>query len=67
MIMTHKTECFPNNEQKEFFERCFGMRRFFFNVAISTLKKRHGNLKENIRNIKSKEIMGLRKEVILAK
>jgi putative transposase len=65
MILTHKTECFPTNEQKEFFERCFGMRRFYFNKAIMTLKGRYGDLKENIKSIKSKEVMSLRKDVFL--
>ena len=68
MIITHKTEIFPLKEHKDFLERCFGARRFFFNVAISELNRRYNfNLKENIKSIKSKEIMALRKEVILSK
>ena len=65
MILTHKTECYPTKDQKQFFERCFGMRRFFFNKAVMTLKYRYGDLKENIRSIKSKEVMSMRKDVIL--
>lgn len=67
-MITHKTECFPSEAQKQFFERCFGMRRFFFNVTITELKRRYNrNLKENVKRIKTKEIMSLRKELILAK
>ena len=68
MMITHKTECFPLEAQKQFFERCFGMRRFFFNVSITELKRRYNrNLKENVKQIKTKEIMALRKDLILAK
>ena len=67
-MLTHKTECFPSEAQKQFFERCFGMRRFFFNVSITELKRRYNrNLKENVKKIKTKEIMALRKDLILAK
>lgn len=67
-MLTHKTECFPSEAQKKFFERCFGMRRFFFNVTITELKRRYNrNLKENVKQIKTKEIMALRKDLILAK
>ena len=68
MMLTHKTECFPSEAHKQFFERCFGMRRFFFNVSITELKRRYNrSLKENVKKIKTKEIMSLRKELILAK
>ena len=68
MMITHKTECFPSEAHKRFFERCFGMRRFFFNVSITELKRRYNrNLKENVKQIKTKEIMSLRKDLILAK
>lgn len=68
MMLTHKTECFPSEAHKQFFERCFGMRRFFFNVSITELKRRYNrNLKENVKQIKTKEIMALRKDLILTK
>ena len=63
MIITHKTEIFPNQEQVKQIEINFGMRRFFFNKTIMTLKHKYGNLKENKKLIKKKELMEYRKTV----
>lgn len=63
IVLTHKTEIFPSDEQIKQIEISFGMRRFFFNKTIMTLKHRYGNLKENKKLIKKKEIMGYRREV----
>jgi putative transposase len=60
-MLTHKTECFPTIEQKQLIETYFGMRRFFFNKTISTLKHKYGDLKENKKLITKKEIMEYRK------
>ena len=67
MILTHKTEIFPNQEQVKQIEINFGMRRFFFDKTIMTLKHKYGNLKENIKLIKKKEIMEYRKTIFRAK
>jgi putative transposase len=63
MILTHKTECFPNKEQVEMLEKCFGMRRFYFNKSISYLKHKYGDLKNNVKSITAKEVMSLRKDL----
>ena len=67
MILTHKTEIFPNQEQVKQIEINFGMRRFFFNKTIMTLKHKYGDLKENKKLIKKKEIMEYRKTIFRAK
>ena len=67
MILTHKTEIFPNQEQVKQIEINFGMRRFFFNKTIMTLKHKYGNLKENKKLIKKKELMEYRKTVFRSK
>ena len=67
MMLTHKTEIFPTSEQVKQIEINFGMRRFFFNKAIMTLKHKYGDLKENKKLIKKKELMEYPKEVFRAK
>ena len=67
MILTHKTEIFPNQEQVKQIEINFGLRRFFFNKTIMTLKHKYGNLKENKKLIKKKELMEYRKTIFRAK
>ena len=67
MIITHKTEIFPNQEQVKQIEINFGMRRFFFNKTIMTLKHKYGDLKANKRLIKKKELMEWRKTLFRAK
>ena len=67
MILTHKTEIFPNQEQVKQIEINFGMRRFFFNKTIMTLKHKYGDLKANKRLIKKKELMEWRKTLFRAK
>ena len=67
MILTHKTEIFPNQEQVKQIEINFGLRRFFFNKSIMTLKHKYGNLKENKKLIKKKELMEYRKTLFRAK
>ena len=67
MILTHKTEIFPNQEQVKQIEINFGMRRFFFNKTIILLKHKYGNLKENMKLIKKKELMENRKTVFRTK
>ena len=63
MIKTHKTEIFPNNLQREFLERNFGVRRFIFNKTIMYLKHKYGDLKTNKSLITKKEVTSLRKEL----
>ena len=63
MILTHKTECFPTPSQEGLFEKCFGMRRFYFNKTIMTLRHKHGDLKENRKLITKKEVMSYRRDV----
>ena len=67
MMLTHKTEIFPNSEQVKQIEINFGLRRFFFNKTIMTLKHKYGNLKENKKLIKKKELMEWRKTLFRAK
>ena len=67
MILTHKTEIFPNAEQVKQIEINFGMRRFFFNKTIMSLKHKYGDLKESKKLIKKKELMEYRKTVFRAK
>ena len=66
MILSQKTECFPSPEQKHYIEKCFGLRRFFFNKALMTLKKKYGNLKESRSKIKKKEVDDFRKNLFRA-
>jgi len=63
MILTHKTECFPNKEQIEFIEKMFGVRRFIFNKFTIISKNTFGDLKKNKKNITKKFISDLRKNV----
>ena len=63
MMITHKTEIFPNQEQVKQIEINFGLRRFFFNKSIMTLKHKYGDLKANKRLIKKKELMEYRKTI----
>ena len=67
MMITHKTEIFPNQEQVKQIEINFGMRRFFFNKSIMALKHKYGDLKANKRLIKKKELMEWRKTLFRAK
>ena len=67
MMVTHKTEIFPNQEQVKQIEINFGLRRFFFNKSIMTLKHKYGDLKANKRLIKKKELMEYRKTLFRAK
>ena len=67
MIITHKTEIFPNQEQIKQIEINFGLRRFFFNKTIMTLKHKYGDLKENKKLIKKKELMEYRKTIFRSK
>ena len=67
MMLTHKTEIFPTSEQVKQIEINFGLRRFFFNKSIMTLKHKYGDLKENKKLIKKKELMEYPKEVFRAK
>jgi len=63
MIITLKTECYPNQNQVKLIETFFGMRRFFFNKTIITLKDRYGDLKKNKHLIRKKEILEMRKNI----
>ena len=63
MMITHKTEIFPTSEQVKQIEINFGLRRFFFNKSIMTLKHKYGDLKANKRLIKKKELMEYRKTI----
>ena len=67
MILTHKTEIFPTSEQVKQIEINFGLRRFFFNKSIMTLKQKYGDLKVNKRLIKKKELMEWRKTIFRSK
>ena len=67
MMLTHKIEIFPNAEQVKQIEINFGLRRFFFNKTIMTLKHKYGDLKENKKLIKKKELMEWRKTLFRAK
>ena len=67
MMLTHKTEIFPTSEQVKQIEINFGLRRFFFNKSIMTLKHKYGDLKANKRLIKKKELMEYRKTLFRAK
>lgn len=63
MVLTHKTECYPNTDQISLIERCFGMRRFYFNKTLMTLKHKYGDLKESRKLITKKEVMTYRKDI----
>lgn len=67
MIITHKTEIFPTSEQVKQIEINFGLRRFYFNKSIMLLKHKYGDLKENKKLIKKKELMENRSKVIRGK
>ena len=67
MMITHKTEIFPDVEQVKQIEINFGLRRFFFNKSIMLLKHKYGDLKENKKLIKKKELMENRSTVIRGK
>ena len=67
MMITHKTEIFPDSKQVKQIEINFGLRRFYFNKIIMTLKHRYGDLKENKKLIKKKELMEYRSKVIRGK
>ena len=67
MIITHKTEIFPNQEQVKQIEINFGLRRFYFNKSIMLLKHKHGDLKENKKLITKKELTENRSKVIRGK
>ena len=67
MMLTHKTEIFPDSEQVKQIEINFGLRRFFFNKSIMILKHKYGDLKENKKLIKKKELMEYRKTIFRAK
>ena len=67
MIITHKTEIFPTSEQVKQIEINFGLRRFFFNKSIMLLKHKYGDLKENKKLIKKKELMEYRKTIFRTK
>ena len=67
MMLTHKTEIFPTSKQVKQIEINFGLRRFFFNKSIMLLKHKYGDLKENKRLIKKKELMENRSKVIRGK
>ena len=67
MFITHKTEIFPNQEQIKQIEINFGLRRFFFNKTIMSLKHKYGDLKANKRLIKKKELMEWRKTLFRTK
>ena len=67
MILTHKTEIFPDVEQVKQIEINFGLRRFFFNKTIMTLKHKYGNLKENKNLIKRKELREYRSTLFRSK
>ena len=67
MFLTHKTEISPTSEQVKQIEINFGLRRFFFNKTIMTLKHKYGDLKANKRLIKKKELMEYRKTIFRAK
>ena len=63
MMLTHKTEIFPNEEQVKQIETNFGLRRFFFNKTIMALKHKYGDLKKNKKLIKKKELWEYRKTI----
>lgn len=67
MFITHKTEIFPNQEQVKQIEINFGLRRFYFNKIIMALKHKYGDLKENKKLIKKKELMEYRSNVLRVK
>ena len=67
MILTHKTEIFPTSEQVKQIEINFGLRRFFFNKSIMSLKHKYGDLKKNKKLIKKKELMEYRKTLFRSK
>ena len=67
MMLTHKTEIFPTSEQVKQIEINFGLRRFFFNKSIMALKHKYGDLKENKKLIKKKELMEYRKTLFRSK
>ena len=67
MFITHKTEIFPTSEQVKQIEINFGLRRFFFNKIIMALKHKYGDLRENKKLIKTKELTDYRSKVIRVK
>ena len=67
MMITHKTEIFPTSEQVKQIEINFGLRRFYFNKFIMLLKRKYGDLKENIKLITKKELGENRSKAIRGK
>ena len=65
-ILSQRTECFPTPEQKQYIEQCFGLRRFFFNKALMTLKHKYGDLREHRKEIKKSEVMNLKRDLFRA-
>jgi putative transposase len=56
MILSQKTEFFPNVQQKEMLKRMFGFRRLIFNKALELLLDKYKDLKESKALIKKKEL-----------
>lgn len=53
MIYSRKIQIFPNKEQKELFEKCFGATRFFYNKAVECINTSY---KEQYDNYKNSEV-----------
>jgi len=63
LMLSFKTECYPNEEQIELIEKMFGVRRFIFNKFLTICKDTFGDLKKNKKDISKKFISDLRKNV----
>lgn len=64
-ILTHKTEFYPNRDQVQMIDICFGLRRKIFNLGLIILRVNFGkDLKENIRGIRKSFIKyDIRKDI----
>lgn len=52
MLKTYKYRIYPNNEQKQYFAKCFGCTRFIYNKMLADRIKFEENKDLDIKNIK---------------
>lgn len=53
MLKTYKYRIYPNNEQKQYFAKCFGCTRFIYNKMLADrIKSFEENKDLDIKNIK---------------
>lgn len=50
MLITYKYRLYPNEEQKEYFAKCFGCVRFIYNRMLSDKIKHYQETKQRLNN-----------------